>query len=423
MIKKVSLEKLIHNSTVRKITGSMFTQGMLSISNLIIGILIAREVTKDEYALYVLAFNIIQGTISYQNALINSPLTILSPAKEPSIRSRFISGLAFGQWLYCLPILAIVLICGAVFCLFTKDLLRFIQLLVLSFAVIASFFREFMRNVNYSSLHVRRVIIMDISFILVVLPLIGLLAYLDKLSSITAVAILSGGSIFSAIVGFLNNRIEHKINFQIILDSLRESWQYGRWALVGVTATILQSQGYLYVVSLTLGLHELADMAAARLFLMPIGLFITSSMKIILAKGANDLHNEGVRKLNRFTWIITVFLFVVWFCYVVFLWLSHTALVQLAYKGKYYDLGWYIFGWAVLFLMQLLRTPISNSLQVHKEFKLLAKYGLISSILTFSTCIVLTQKYGAYGALSSLILGELVLFLFCLWKKIFGNHS
>ena len=143
---------MIHNSTVRKITGAMFTQGMLSILNLIIGILIARGVTKDEYALYVLAFNIIQGTISYQNALINSPLTILSPAKEPSIRSRFISGLAFGQWLYCLPILAIVLICGAVFCLFTKDLLRFIQLLVLSFAVIASFFREFMRNVNYSSL-------------------------------------------------------------------------------------------------------------------------------------------------------------------------------------------------------------------------------------------------------------------------------
>ena len=158
-------------------------------------------------------------------------------------------------------------------------------------------------------------------------------------------------------------------------------------------------------------------MSAARLFLMPIGLFITSSMKIILAKGANDLHNEGVRKLNRFIWIITVFLFVVWFCYVVFLWLSHTALVQLAYKGKYYDLGWYFFGWAVLFLMQLLRTPISNSLQVHKEFKPLAKYGLISSILTFSACIVLTQKYGAYGALSSLILGELVLFLFCLWKK------
>ena len=423
MINKVSVEKLIHNSTVRKITGAMFTQGMLSILNLIIGILIARGVTKDEYALYVLAFNIIQGTISYQNALINSPLTILSPAKEPSIRSRFISGLAFGQWLYCLPILAIVLMCGAVFCLFTKDLLRFIQLLVLSFAIIASFFREFMRNVNYSSLHVRRVIIMDISFVFVVLPLIGLLAYLEKLSSITAVAILSGGSICSAIVGLLNNRIEYKIKFQIILDSLRESWQYARWALVGVTATILQGQGYLYVVSLTLGLHELADMAAARLFLMPIGLIIGSCGKILLAKGAHVLHNEGVRKLNRFTWAIMGILFVIWLGYAFLLGLTHTALVQLAFKGKYYDLGWYIFGWAVLFLMQLLRTPISNTLQVHKEFKPLAIYGLISSILTFSACIVLTQKYGAYGALSSLIFGELVLFLFCLWKKIFGNHS
>ena len=158
-------------------------------------------------------------------------------------------------------------------------------------------------------------------------------------------------------------------------------------------------------------------MAAARLFLMPIGLCITSSVKIILAKGADVLHKEGVRKVNSFIWIITVSLFVIWSGYVTLLWLSHTALVQLVYNGKYYGLGWYFFGWAILFLVLLLRTPISNTLQVHKEFKSLAKYGVISSILTFSTCIVFTQRYGGYGALSSLILGELVLLILCFWKK------
>jgi len=325
--------------------------------------------------------------------------------------------------MYFLPILAIVLICGAVFCLITKDLFRFVQLLVLSLAVITCFAREFMRTVNYSRLLIRRVIIMDIAFVIFVLPIMGLLAYMENLSSITAVGVLAGGYTFSAIVGFFKNKIELEKKWQKIMASLREAWQHGRWALIGVTATLLQGQGYLYVVSLTVGLTELADMAAARLFLMPVGLCIVSSVKIILAKGAHVLHNEGIQKLNIFLWAIIGFLFVIWLGYVVLLWLTHTALVQLIYNGKYYDLGWYFFAWAVLFLVTLLRTPISNVLQVYKEFKSLAKYGVISSIVTFSTCIVFTQKYGAYGALSSLVLGELVLFLFCFWKKCTLQNS
>jgi len=418
-VKSLSITKVLRNNTLHKIAGAIITQGILSVTNLIIGILIARSTIKEEYALYIIAFNLIQGAISYQNALINTPLIVLSPSKESRERENFINGLCFGQWFYFLPIITLVLISGLFLSFYQNDFLRFKQLSILSIAILACFSREFLRTVSYSILHIRIVIIMDVVFIISVLPIMGLLVFFNKLSSMSAISALACGYSFSAFIGHLTFKIDYKLHLSIIKKSLKEAWRQGRWALIGVTATIIMNQGYLYIVSFMVGLHETANISAARLFLMPVAICTFSSTKIIVAKGANILSNKGgERNLIYLISLISFFLFMFWFLLVIFLYSTYSNLLELFFKGKYSEVGWYIYLWAIFFLVQLFRFPVSNSLLVLKDFKVLAKYVSISAVITIMSCYILIKLSSGYGAIISLTAGEIILLIFCIHRIV-----
>ena len=92
--------QLSRRPVVQKFSGAMFTQGMLSGVNFAIGFLMVKYATKSEYGTYVILFSIIGILGNYQNALINTPLTVLSPKKESTEKESFLSGLGFGQWVF-----------------------------------------------------------------------------------------------------------------------------------------------------------------------------------------------------------------------------------------------------------------------------------------------------------------------------------
>ena len=91
------LEDTHIHSTVLKISSAIFTQSLLSLANFIVGFVVAKYATKSEYGIYVILFSIIGIAGNYQNALVNTPLTVLAPKKDPAEKDLFLSGLGFGQ--------------------------------------------------------------------------------------------------------------------------------------------------------------------------------------------------------------------------------------------------------------------------------------------------------------------------------------
>jgi O-antigen/teichoic acid export membrane protein len=196
-----------------------------------------------------------------------------------------------------------------------------------------------------------------------------------------------------------------------IRSVMSETWEYSRWALVGVTSEQIKQQSYIYLVTGFLGLDVIAEISVARMFLRPIGVFLTSSGRIQLAKGAELLHADGPVKLKNFSHAFTLFLLATWAFYVVCLWISYDHLVAF-FGDKYQGIGGYVALWSIFFLVYILRYSKSNALLVLKEFKAMGKYGIISTVVTVIACYALAQSFKGYGALSSLVLGELVLLVY-----------
>lgn len=415
-----SLFQIVRRPIVQKILSSMFTQGLLSVSNFAIGLAIAKYASKSEYGTFIILFSIMGIVGNYQNALINTPLAILFHKKELTEKVLFLSGLGFGQWILFFPLVILTVIATFTYSIIYQEFTTLKYVIILSIATLAYLLREFLRTVNYSKMRIDLIIKMDMLFIFCVAIGLWILIAFHNINSSSSITVLGVGYFFSAIFEYFYARDVYILNWQSIKKAFTETWQYGSWSLISVSTYMLQSRGYIYIISASLGLNELADISAARLFLMPLGLVIQSSNKIILAKGGEVLNvsRDGISRFKKFILLMTCFLVFVWIMYVLFLWLTHKFLVTYALGEKYSNLEGFILLWVIFFFVETLRFPLNRALMVCKDFKVLANYDIISAIITTVACFILTGAIRGSGAIIALIAGELTLLLFNLYRLI-----
>lgn len=413
MEKKIkSLLKLSEHPFLRKVCGSIFSQGALSATNFLIGILIVRNTPKNEYGLYVICFSIIQIFSSLQNAIINTPMTVMLPAKQPDVRKAFLSGLATGQWMVLLPILGMCAISYSAYALYCDDYSKLEALSMLLVAVPAFFMREFMRTLYYCWLKIKSVIVLDLVFIGCVLSGLLLLVITDKIRASTAVLVLGASYGLSAILGYQMSGTRFRWKKTEIKKALTETWPYSRWALFGVAMTNVESFGYIFVFSSILGLSSIADVSAARLFFMPFGIVLSSSQRIFLAKGSILLSEDKSRFLKMVLYFGLFFL-AVWIVYCLLMWLCYGLIIEYLFTKKYSGIDIYVLLWGAVFLGSSICFPITHALQVFKDFKKLSIFGLYSAVTVLFSCIILTLTMGAVGGLLSLLAGNVVMLLCC----------
>lgn len=399
------IHKFLQRPVVKKFSGAMFTQGMLSLANFMVGILVVKYAAKSEYGMYVILFSIIGILGNYQNALVNTPLTVLAPKKESAEKCLFFSGLGLGQWLLFLPLIIFAIIIVTIYSFIHHDFTMLKYVLALSIAISTFLLREFIRTVNYSNMRIHLIVKMDMVFVFFVALGMGILVVFDNVTSSFAITVLGIGYFLAAVFGYFSAGDIYTINWNSIKNSFRETWEYSRWALVGVTSDIFKNRGFIYVASAFLGLEKVAEISAARLFLMPVGLFVASSGKVTLAKGAEILNTKGVDRFKKFIFLTSSFLIIVWMSYVLGLWFFFDFLISF-FGEKYKNIEGLVLLWGILFIIYVLRYSVTNALIVCKEFKVLAKYDVISAIVVIILCLILTKTSGSSGVVISLIVGE-----------------
>ena len=404
-------KNLARRPIIHKTASAMFTQGMLSVMNFVIGFATAKFATKSEYGVYVVLFSILGIPGGIQNSLINNPCIVLVPKKLPEEKDLFITGLGSGQWLIFIPLMAFLLFAVFIYSNISNDRVTFEYGLVLVFSILASLLREFYRTLNYINMKILSIVKIDIVFVIIIIIGISALIFLDKVTSSTAIALLGIGYLISAVYAYISDDTKFIFNCSNIKKSFLESWPLSRWSLISVTSALLQNRGYIYIVTLMLGIEDVAEISAARLFLMPLGFLIVSTGKITLAKGADLFEKNNFVNLKKYVYSIIIFLIFIWICYIIFLMVFYDSIITYAFAGKYSNLFLYILIWATYFLIYIIRFPINRAIMAAGEFKLLSYYDVLSASITILACLLLIKNIGSYGAILSLLIGEIVLLI------------
>lgn len=397
---------------------SALDQGMISLINLAVQILLIKNVSKNEFGYYSVAFSIIMYLMSFQNAVVNTPITVSLASKQNDAKNIYLSAVFNGQF-YLLIIICSV---GAVISFISKLVGFNSNYSLLSMSIFIGSFgilnREFLRSYFFAEEKPGKVLKLDIYYGLIYIGLIVLSFFFYKISVPLVLVFMGLAASFDSLI--LNKSFKYKFSLNEIKKAYKENWLISKWSLIGITVTHIQGFAYLYVIGIILGEAAMGEVSASRLLLMPLGLITNGWGNVARPYGAK-LREQG--KLKKFfkNLLIAGFVFPVFVLVLVGIMYMFSDFILTYFFTNYYKkIFEYLLFWAVLSSIGFLQANASYGLQVIKKFKSLAIINAGTMILTVVSSIILTKYFGIKGALTASLIGSLS-FASILWYILYKS--
>jgi len=385
-------------------------QAWLSLLNFAISLAFIWGAGKTEYGYYILLMAPLLLVQSIQSAIVNSPLaTFLPAATEADKPNLLITAASLHIYL--------VLMCGVLgglgLMVYGQVAELHVESLLLAgfvLAIAGTLSRESQRSFAYVQGQGVRALAGDLVYGMVLLAGIALALAGDQLSA-GLVLLLTGIAglvpLFSRVAGF------HGL--QTHAEPMRQFWSCGRWALPSVVVTWISLSAYPYFAGHALGLAAVADIGAARLFLMPVGLMMTAwsnwyrpRISGWLALGKVDAVVGITRRSLMAGWVLLAMLAVLLaFAY---------PLVEPLLGEQYLGLQPLVLMWLLYFAISLARTVYMATLMTDaRGYKILHHITWIALALSLPGFVLLSHN-GALWVVGVLCAVELMQTVFVIVK-------
>ena len=233
---------------------AMGDQGMVSLGNFAVNIILARNVSTTEFGIYTLVFSVFLFLNGMHGSFVNYPMTIRI-AKVDALEVPRLVGMGM-----ILTVVLLVPLGGAVAALFI--LLEQPQLIpygLLSF--VAWRFHDVMRRTLMAQLRFRAIVPGDaVSYLGQAVAMLGLI-YFDRLSLEAVFLAMAGTSALAALI----QAIQVKVRFshpRNMVPFVKECWRLGRWVILHRLAAVIQMQAIGWTLAAVHGVEATANFRA-----------------------------------------------------------------------------------------------------------------------------------------------------------------
>ena len=383
------------HGVVRGYSFSVLSQAIVSGSNFLTGIIVAKAVGVSDFGIYSVIAVTVLALQGIQQALITGPMVFLSKGggKDTDRISQYFllqillaAPLAFGAaiaiefFLHQGSVSLLIGIVGAVF---------FLQM------------QEFARAKMYLDLRASVVLLLDITnhgLRLMLLLLLWRLESLTVASSFLVLALASGISIFHVVRGLA------PLTFRICADVAKKSFQYGRWLLLESFAYNLSVPLYLYFSSALLS-HEAAGGLGAAISLLNLpNVLVLGLMNLAVPIARRKLINEGYGAWRSQLLSIGVVITAVSVVLYIAISASGSFLLGTVYSpefAKYADILPIV---AVYYCFLAMGTVMAAAFRLAHAPQVGAVTKLWSAIITLFLAYPLISLWGLAGAAAGLVL-------------------
>jgi O-antigen/teichoic acid export membrane protein len=269
-------------------------------------------------------------------------------------------------------------------------------------AMIGLLSREYLRSYLFAEEMPMAVLRMDLLYSVILLILTGI-AYLVSQIGVATVFALMGAS--AALVSLRNKPSERST----IKESYRENWEYGKWALLGVIITHVQSYSYLYLLGALLSSIAVAEVSAAKLLLMPMAIMQVGWAKIAIPHGSKLRELGDSRLFFREQIVSSVIMVLAMAVYVTGLVYNSELVTKTLLTERYHNVRDLIVWWGTVLAINCVAMNASVGLQAAKQFKSITGINALTMPVTVGSAYALINSYGVYGSLISLMIGDALL--------------
>jgi O-antigen/teichoic acid export membrane protein len=392
-------------------------QGLISGSNFLLGILLARWLVPEQYGAYALAFCLFLLLSFLYHSMLLEPMAVFSGSAYHKSLRGYLGALV---WIH-LAITALTVVClgSAAGIAFLRGEGNGLPGALLGVTIASPCILLFWlaRRAYYMELSPARAA--TGAFIYCVLLVSGLFLIYRRglLSPLTAYELMATGALVTAAYLFAHLRkvLSSEVPGPTAGEAWHRHWDYGRWALASSVATWIPYYMYYPLLSMWFGMAPAGQLRALMNLALPLEQSFTALSCLFLPYAARMYDQEGARGVSMITRRLTL-LFVVgagvyWAAMVPL----KTQVFHLLYGGKYLEV-------AYLIPLVALETTLWSAafgptivLRAMEAPQLVFQARLAASALSLLVGVPLTFKYGLWGCVVGIVLTNAAAFVMTMY--------
>ena len=388
---------------------AVLDQGLISGSNFLLGIQLARSLHPAGYGAYALAFSIFSLLLVLDQAIVLEPMSVFGGSKYSGLLRRYLGELLKFQSILSGVCLSLLLVAALGIGISRQSSDLYVALLGIGIATPSILLLYFTRRALYLEYRSSAAAGGAVLYCVLLFSGLWLVDHLGLISAFSAFLCMGAAALAtsSLLMIYIRPRLKSKgreSEFQIV----NEHWNYGRWAL-GSSAFMWISWNVWYTIVGSLsGLAGTGTLKAWMNLAMPVIQSCAALSLLVLPHTSRVVHVEGWAGAKRqaltvaslFTAGATVYWVVVLTC--------HKPIIAFLYSGRYAD-GMASLQWLALASIASAASigPVSALRALEKPSTVCAAY-FVSSVAGLGAGIPATRIYGVSGAIAGVLIASLL---------------
>ncbi len=392
---------------------AILDQGLMSGSNFVLSILLARWLAPYQYGAYAVAFSIFLFLVQFHQAAILEPMSVFGGG---AMRSRLKAYLADLLWLHLAVsgmIAAVLLVLAFLPRVFHGQDMR-ITLLVMAPAVPCILLFWLTRRACYLEHAPGLASTGSLLYSAIILISVFVAYEIGRLSSPTAFVLMGAGALITSIVQLV--RLKPALTWRPHPFSAKAVWRkhfaYGRWANASAIFIWITSSFYYPLLGKFGGLEDAAELRALLNFSLPVVQSVTAIALLVQPRISRAAHEQGGNSVMRWSVRMTKLYALGASLYWLPIFLFRDRLVELLYRGNYPGIARLIPVIAFASIVTSASSGIANGLRAIELPSAVAYMFGMSGVVTIVVGTPMTLRFGVNGAMWTWAVATSIGFIF-----------
>jgi glycosyltransferase involved in cell wall biosynthesis len=383
-------------------------QGLLSGSNFLLGVLLARWLTLNQYGAFALGFSIFLFLSGLHNAFFLEPMSVLGPESHADCLPGYIRKLLRLHFVFAFLLSMLTVAAIPFLRFFAAGQAMASTLWGVAVAVPLILFQWLCRRAAYLRLASGLAAASSAAYCVALVLLLLVFNKQGWLSPFTGFLIPSLATLPAILMLLMflprgTNSPPAPSNAEIV----RRHWRYGRWVVGGTTANWLSANAYYFIVAALLPMRDLAAFRALRNFTSPCAQALVAINLLVLPWASARFAKEGIPGLRRRTRQLAWLFGAAALAYLAAIWFLGSKVMNFLYAGRYNDFSTLL----LLSTAPLLFTATAMGSEVAVQVmqapsEVFLAYS-VSGALTVLTGVVFTRYWGLAGGLVGLLISAI----------------
>jgi O-antigen/teichoic acid export membrane protein len=382
--------------------------GLIAGSNFILGFLLARWMTPEQYGAYGLGFSIFLLLSFLYQALLLEPMSVYGGSNfRENLRGYMRTSLKMHNAI-SVVIFLVFAVAAAVTYALGKSLALAGALAGLTIAAPCIFLFWLGRRGFYLKISPGPAAVGAMLYFVLVVGGVFVINRLHVLSSFSAFLVMGLAALVCgiALMVALRRALDPSTNVPDLRQTWSKHWKYGRWALGSSIVGWIPTYLYFSVVSIFGGIAHAGELRALMNLAGPVLQTYAALSMLFLPYASRVQSKEGNAGTYALTWRLTALFTVGAIVYWAFVIPFRAPIFKLLYAGNYSNVADYIPFFALETIIWAASVGASIVLRAMESPRSMFIANCAASIITFVVGIPATKYFGLWGVVWSIILAN-----------------